>query len=259
MVQVSDQPPPPPVGSTPLPPPPGYAAVAAAPMGSVSLRRTSGVERAAIVLVAISALFGLLTIPVTSSVESDADAFLAGEIDETEFLEQVAPALLTSVVHGLAVIAAAVLVMIWMYRIAANHRALQRATRWAPGWAIGGWFLPPLLFVIPMLMLREMWKASDPEVPPASGDRWKSGASSPLIVVWFVLYSVVPLVISGVQGGGSLAAFGGSEDDLAEQLTGSQTVAIAAAVVALAAAAVFITLTRRLGARHRRLTGEAGL
>ena len=56
--------------------------------------------------------------------------------------------------------------MIWMYRMAANHRALQRNGTWAPGWAIGGWFLPPGgLYIIPFLMFRELWKASDPNGP----------------------------------------------------------------------------------------------
>ena len=72
--------------------------------------------------------------------------------------------------HRGASIALVVLSIIWLYRVPPNHRALGRALTWAPGWAIGGWFLPPLLYVIPLLVLREAWKAADPAVPPGSPD-----------------------------------------------------------------------------------------
>ena len=91
--------------------------------------------------------------------------------------------------------------MIWLYRIVANHRAIGRQLTWAPGWAIGGWFLPPfVLYIIPMLMLSESWKATDPEVPPGD-DRWRQNSVSPLVYVWWVLYGLVPIVfiIQGVD------------------------------------------------------------
>ena len=64
--------------------------------------------------------------------------------------------------------------MIWMFKMAKNVRALGRqGLRYAPGWAIGGWFVPPcVLYVVPWLMFRELWKASDPEPPiPRTGGR----------------------------------------------------------------------------------------
>ena len=63
------------------------------------------------------------------------------------------------VAQGALQIAAAVVVIIWMYRLAWNHRALHRGGTWGPAWAIGGWFLPPIVYVIPTLMLHELWKA----------------------------------------------------------------------------------------------------
>ena len=58
-----------------------------------------------------------------------------------------------------------------MYRIATNVRAFQRQTTWSPLFAIFGWMLPPfVLYVIPFLMLRELWKASDSEQPRRSGE-----------------------------------------------------------------------------------------
>ena len=60
-------------------------------------------------------------------------------------------------------IALAVCVMVWMWRAARNLRVAGRTdATWAPGWAVGGWFCPPCIFVIPWLMLQELWKGSAP-------------------------------------------------------------------------------------------------
>ena len=222
---------------------------------SVPLKRVGGVTTAAIVLVAVSALVAVLTVLVGQTFSDEAETYLADGMSDTEFIEEVAPYLLLTLLQGAVSIAAAVLVIIWMFRIAKNHRTLRRVGTWGPGWAIGGWFLPPLLYIIPTLMFRELWKASDPDVP-VGGD-WKSGRTSPLIWVWFVLYSLVPVILLFAQGGDTLGSLGGSEDQLAEQLTGSQTSVVIATAVTIAGAAAFIALARALTSRHRRLIGES--
>ena len=222
---------------------------------SVPLKRVGGVTTAAIVLVAVSALVAVLTVLVGQSFSDEAETYLADGMSNTDFVEEVAPYLLLTLLQGAVSIAAAVLVIIWMFRIAKNHRTLRRVGTWGPGWAIGGWFLPPLLYIIPTLMFRELWKASDPDVP-VGGD-WKSGRTSPLVWVWFVLYSLVPVILLFAQGGDTLGSLGGSEDQLAEQLTGSQTSAVIATAVTIAGAVAFIALARALTSRHRRLIGES--
>ena len=222
---------------------------------SVPLKRVGGVTTAAIVLVAVSALVAVLTVLVGQSFSDEAETYLADGMSNTDFVEEVAPYLLLTLLQGAVSIAAAVLVIIWMFRIAKNHRTLRRVGTWGPGWAIGGWFLPPLLYIIPTLMFRELWKASDPDVP-VGGD-WKSGRTSPLVWVWFVLYSLVPVILLFAQGGDTLGSLGGSEDQLAEQLTGSQTSVVIATAVTIAGAVAFIALARALTSRHRRLIGES--
>jgi len=222
---------------------------------SVPLKRVGGVTTAAIVLVAVSALVAVLNVLVGQSFSDEAETYLADGMSNTDFVEEVAPYLLLTLLQGAVSIAAAVLVIIWMFRIAKNHRTLRRVGTWGPGWAIGGWFLPPLLYIIPTLMFRELWKASDPDVP-VGGD-WKSGRTSPLVWVWFVLYSLVPVILLFAQGGDTLGSLGGSEDQLAEQLTGSQTSVVIATAVTIAGAAAFIALARALTSRHRRLIGES--
>ncbi len=259
---VTNLPPPPPRDGSPTPPPPppnliapaGYAGYAAPPIATLPLKRVGGAGRAAVILVGLAALFGVLTVAVSQTVSDEADAFLGGATSSDDFIQSIAPYLLLTFVQGAIVIASMVLVMIWMFRLAANHRALHRGATWSPGWAIGGWFLPPLLYIIPTLMYRELWRASDPEVP-VGGD-WKSRPASPLIGAWFAVYSVVPIALMFAQSDSVLSGLGGSDEEIAKQISGDQGLVIATAVITVISAAVFITFARALTARHQRLTGE---
>ena len=234
--------------------PPGYVGYTPSPMSSVPLKRTRAVERAAIIAVAASAVLAVGSLIASRTIVDEAESFLAGNIDNDEFVESATPYVLLSFVQGIAVIASAVLVIVWMYRIASNHRTLHRGGTWGPGWAIGGWFLPPIIYVIPFLMFRELWRASDPDVP-IDGE-WRPTKVSPLVPIWFVLYSIVPLVLLAFQSSDLTNAFNTSETALAEQFIGSPWAAIVGGVSTVAAAIVFVLLATGLGGRHRRLTGE---
>lgn len=223
-------------------------------MSSVPLKRVGGIGRAASIMVAATGVLSAVAVVISRLVVDDAEAFLDDEIGRDEFLESVAPYVLLSTIQGLALLASAIVVIVWMRRLAANLRTLHRGTTWGPGWAVGGWFAPPFLFVIPFLAFREIWKASDPDVPV--GGEWRSGHASPLITAWFLVFGVVQAVLQVVQLGDTFAGFGAGEDALAEQITGSITVPAIAAVSDLVAAALFVAMATQLTARHRRLTGE---
>ena len=264
-MRVTNLPPPPPSGGGSVPPPPppppnliapaGYAEYTATPLDTLRLRRVGGVGRAAVILVAAAALFNAATVLISQTMATDAQEYLDGLTTKEDFVKSITPYLLLTFVQGAAVIGSIVLVMIWMFRLAANHRALHRGAMWGPAWAIGGWFLPPLLYIIPTLMFRELWRASDPNVP-VGGD-WKRGAVSPLITAWFIPYSLIPIGLMFVQTDSVLSGFGDSEEELAKQIAGGQGVVIIGTVVMLMAAAVFIAFARQLTERHRQLTGEA--
>jgi hypothetical protein len=223
-------------------------------MATAPLKRIAGVGRAAMILVGVAGVVAIASVPAGRAVVDDAETFLAGNTDNDEFVQSIAPYVLLSFVQGIAVLASAVLVIIWMYRIASNHRTLHRGGTWGPGWAIGGWFLPPLLYIIPTLMFRELWRASDPDVP--IGGEWRAGPTSPLVWVWFVTYSVLPVVALGFQSGDVLSSFGGSERALAEQIIDGQTSDLVNAFISVAGAVAFVTMARQLSTRHQRLTGE---
>lgn len=245
----STPPPPPP----PIAPPPGRAIHAPNATHATPLQRVGKLATAVTALTAVVAAFTLASIWASEATQSDAEALLTDSITEEEFLERAMPYLLMTAVQFVAITATAVVTMIWMFRVAQNHRTMHRGGTWGPGWAIGGWFLPPLLYVIPLLMFRELWKASDPDVP-VGGD-WRSRPVTPVITLWFLLYSLVPLVIFMGQGFGSLA-FDATEREIAREVIDGRSIVIIGAAVSIAGAAAYVLLVRGLTARHVQLTGE---
>lgn len=222
-------------------------------MGSVPLKRVGAIGRATMILVGVAAVASVAGYLAGLAVVDDANDYLDGSMSLSDFQTAIVPYSLISLIQGAATIAAAVLVMIWMYRLAANHRTLQRTGAWGPGWAIGGWFLPPLLYVIPFLMMRELWKASDPDVP--IGGEWKSRAVSPLVVAWFVVYSPVSAVVQFASTSTSFN-LGSSEGALAEQIADNETALGLTALVTVVAGGLFVAMAKQLTDRHRRLIGE---
>jgi Domain of unknown function (DUF4328) len=224
-------------------------------MGSVPLKRVGGVARFASVLCLVSAAFSVGGLLAVFASRDEARAYRAGGVSDTEFIESIAAYSLIEFAATILTIAAAVFTIIWAYRIASNHQALHRGTTWGPGWAIGGWFTPPFLWIIPTLMFREMWRASDPDVP-VGGD-WKSRPTSPLPLVWFLSYGVIPLVLLVVEIGNAFGSLSNTADQMSDQILGSQVLAILGAAATVVSAIVFVVFVRGLTQRHRRLTGEA--
>ena len=173
-------------------PPEGYVGYTPTNWGT-GLRRVNGLAKALVIILAVFAIGQAITTATTASAADAAVEFLA-DGDEDAFDDAWRRTKSASSLTGAAQIAIAVLSIIWLYRVAANHRGLGRQLTWAPAWAIAGWFLPPLLFIIPLLMIRESWKASAPDVPPGSPD-WKRQGDSPLVWIWFLLFVLAPIAL----------------------------------------------------------------
>lgn len=255
---MSDLPPPPssPLPSVPPPPPslvpPGYTAYGAPPDRpyGVAFQSVGGVAKALNVLLIIYLPLQLLTVVSTYRLSSDAKDFLSGDMSERTFRDNTSTNF--SGLSGLLVIPIAVLTMITMFRMARNLRVLRsEGQTWKPGWAIGGWFCPPFVFVIPWLMFRELWKGSDPS---ATYD-WKRGKVSPLINIWWVLYGLVPLIGFGTAAGLFANFSRPSIRDLAEKLDDFALVNLILQIVSLGTTVVYLLMIRQLVARHRAATG----
>jgi len=222
--------------------------------------RIGGLTKALTVLVAIYIPLALVGVGATVRAAHRARDFLDGKISATSFQSSVG---LGSNFGGLLVFGIAPLTMIWMFRMAQNARTLGRpGLKFAPGWAIGGWFTPPLvLYVVPWLMFRELWKASEPEVPPGDAS-WRQAKVSPIVEVWWVLFGLVPL-IGLFTAAGLLSQFRNLGDDadirrrkLAEQLDGHLTLNVIVAILGVLGAVAYLIVIVQLSRRHRRATGE---
>ena len=215
-----------------------------------------GLAKALLIVLAIVVVGQLLSVATTGSVSDAAEEYLRTG-NEDAFEDDLAVNGVTSLLAGAASIAVIVLSIIWLYRIAANHRALARQLTWAPGWAIAGWILPPLLFIIPLLMLRESWKAASPDVPPGSPE-WKQKGDSPLIWIWFLLYSIVPIVLA-VLGASQFWNVSQDTADLAEYFDEQVPLIVAQGIVTVLAAIAWALVIRDITRRHTELTGETTL
>lgn len=249
---MSELPPPPPLNLTP---PPGYVAyggTGAVPYGTQPIARISKVLG---VLVLILVPVQLLSLLVSVQITSKAQDYLDGNISGDEFEDSYSGGL--GQLGGLLVIPVAVLTMIWMFRMAKNLRVLGRTdATFGPGWGIGGWFTPPfVLYVVPWLMMRELWKGSDPE-SPAGDQYWKGGRVAPIINVWWVLYGLVPLV-GAITSAGLSASFKDLDArDRAEQFDKFAAVNVALGLIGIATVVVYWMVVRQLSTRHMKAIGE---
>lgn len=259
---MSDLPPPPPPAPTPPPPPdgltppPGYVAYQNQPTPAGTLGRVSGLAKAVTVLTVITAVGSLITAVLTPTIQDAADDFLAGNIDEDTFISEYTPLLIGQGLQGFAQLALAVVSIIWLFRVAKNLRVFGRRTTWAPIWAVFGWILPPVLIVIPFLMVREVWKASDPSSPYGS-ESWKQSGESPTVIAWFALYGIGSAVLIALSATSAFGqGFGGGTSDLAETIADFGTLGYVSALVTVLAAGAWILVVRETTSRHVRLTGE---
>jgi hypothetical protein len=78
--------------------------------------------------------------------------------------------------------------IIWQFRFAKNAQALRGNYGLAPGWAIGGWFIPFGNLVLPQLQLFQAAKASSPDLPP--GQPATAGTAPASVLAWWVAYDL---------------------------------------------------------------------
>lgn len=245
----------------PPPPPPDLPA----PPGAVwyqpgqhdrRLGRIGGLATAISVLLGVIVVGQLVTMLLAGSASDAAEDYLAGLLSEDDFTDDLLPSLGVASIVGFLTIATGIVTMVWMYRVASNHRALGRQVTFGPGWAVGSWFTPPVIWVVPTLFLREHWKAAEPTSPPGT-DSWRRAPEPAPVWVWFALFTVAPLVLAFTSGFSVGGQFGGDTEDAAQNLVDAGSTTYLSSIVNIAGAVAFFFVVRGLTARHRRLTGES--
>lgn len=216
------------------------------------MSRIGGLSKAITILVGIASVITIFVAIITLSAVDSARDLIDGRITESEFQDATIGYNLAQVGTGLVTISAMILVMIWLYRIAANIRAFGITTTWHPIWAIFGWVLPPVLYIIPLLMLREVWKKSS---HTAGAD--DSSGENPMLLIWFALFSIVPTIFTVISLSSFTDRFAsqGAEQQ-AELLVDSSSLTILNAIVTFGAGIAWILFVRQMNERHTAMTGE---
>ena len=84
----------------------------------------------------------------------------------------------------------------WLYQARINLRAFgARRLDYTRGWALGGFFVPLLQLWRPFSVVREVWKASDPDTTDPFA--WKTRPVSSMVTLWwfgFVLYVALEIL-----------------------------------------------------------------
>lgn len=86
-------------------------------------------------------------------------------------------------------LACAVVFCIWIYRAYKNLRAFRLGGLiHSPAMAPGSFFIPFANLVLPYLIMKEIWRGSDPAFPPLETDPSDDARVTPLLLPWWLLF-----------------------------------------------------------------------
>ena len=158
-----------------------------------------------------------------------------------EGLEHVLAA--TGVLNLLAVAAAGLAVLRWIYRTSRNAHALYPAMTVTPGWAVGWFFVPIANLWKPFQAVSETWQVSaDPHAPEAV-------PIPPVLRIWWGCW-IASSIISNIDFRLSKHA------ETAEQLITAPWFTVAAVPVDIALTIALTTIMRRLSQMQRDRAGD---
>ena len=87
--------------------------------------------------------------------------------------------------------------MAWFRRAYLNLPALgARRLRFRRWWAVGAWLLPVFSLFRPKQVLNDIWRASDPELPPDQAATWRGRPVAELLGWWWLAFVASILVRS---------------------------------------------------------------
>jgi serine/threonine-protein kinase len=266
----------------PSPPAPSPAPVRPAPLPAVAEGHLPGASQPhpAVDLVAYQplrrparrarlALWVAMVIAVASAFANLDDTWLVG------LLEGQAPepgpasgfALGVGIVQALWFLVSAALFLVWFRRAYTNLAPLgARRLRYGRWWAVGAWVLPVFSLFRPKQLLNDIWRASDPHLPPDMEDRWRHRPVSPLLGWWWMTFLASILVRSitteAVHAAASVMTLGLLPSQL-DRFQASADVHVLAELLTVLAGLLALGVVRRTTLRQEQrvahLAGSRGL
>lgn len=163
-------------------------------------RPLRGAARAAVILLCIVIVVEVLALVSTIVALTELSGFPSATAGDDPALSGVNDReAVASLLDVLALIGAAIAFIVWFHRAYRNVPALwPRHHLWRkPGWAIGAWFVPIVALFFPLIMMREVWRAGDPNADP---DGWQDPERpvSPLLGWWWGLWVCATVFGNGV-------------------------------------------------------------
>jgi hypothetical protein len=164
--------------------------------------------------------------------------------------------IMIGVIQALIFLITAVTFLIWIYQAHRNLPATgAQNLEYSPGWAVGGFFVPFLNIVRPFQVMREIWKASEPDQEVAGGDYWKNSDTTPALGFWWFVWVGAGLmaVISAAMMRTVESANRFSQLSLAEmvnRLSTATLLRIVSEILSIIAAVLVILLIKGITARQ---------
>ncbi|HEX6360754.1 DUF4328 domain-containing protein [Actinophytocola sp.] len=156
----------------------------------VSYRRAGEVGLAAIVLVGVVAVLGVVSTWATWNAYWVVADYVAGGAGVTDADVAAADDLVstTAAVYLLALVAAGVVFIVWLWRVRLNAEILCRAPhRLGRGWATGSWICPVVNLWFPFMIVDDVYRASRPTNVPDLFDL-RSVPWSRWLGLWWALW-----------------------------------------------------------------------
>lgn len=194
-----------------------------------------------VALLLLAGAFALLEPPVSTTEFWEADDLVAGAL----------------ILAGVPELLLIPLFIWWARRATCNVPALG-ATRptFSPGWSVAWWFVPIANLFLPLRVLNQAWRASDPELPPTDNDGWRVKTIPLLLPAWWLFF-----VLTSILTRSGDRAYGAALD--AEALSGAAQflvwVFLARIAAGVLAIAVVASLTNRQDQANARFDLIAGL
>jgi serine/threonine-protein kinase len=142
----------------------------------------------------------------------------------------------------------------WNRRAYLNLPALgARRLRYRPWWAVGAWLVPVFSLFRPKQVLNDVWRASDPDLPPDQADAWRGRPVAELLGWWWLAFLASVLVRSvtteAVHAAGDLMLLGLLPERL-DRFQPSAGMQIVADLLAVLTGLLALRVVRRTSARQ---------